>query len=180
MAHEEVAVLKKWMKWVPFLVCTQTACPSDSFSFSALLCDLGRCLDPLANAPGKGKALVSDVPLIHTVVFFAVTNFAMICFAMGARTRHRCMLTIIPSPPTGLWQQITPAAEIQHLFSVSCKSSSWGCDGADGEGVEEHFFHELRDLNVASGNTLVTCLHTSPREQDRYPAAYPTPGQEPM
>ena len=104
----------------------------------------------------------------------------MICGAMGARTRHLCMLKTIPSPPTELWQQITPAAEIQHHFLGSCKSSSWGCGGADGEGVEEHFFHELRDLSVASGNTLVTCLHTSPREQDRYPAVYPIPGQEQM
>ena len=44
--------------------------------------------------------------------------------------------------------------------------------------MEEHFFHELRVLNVASGNTLGTCLHTSLRELDRYQAVYPIPGQE--
>ena len=42
MAHEEVAVLRKWLKWVPLLVCTQTECPSDSFSFWTPLCDLGK------------------------------------------------------------------------------------------------------------------------------------------
>ena len=39
-----------------------------------------------------------------------------------------------------------------------------------GRTAEEHVCHELRVLSVASGNTLVTCLHTSLREIDRYPA----------
>ena len=46
--------------------------------------------------------------------------------------------------------------------------------------MEEHFFHELRVLNVASSNTMVTCLHASLREIDRYQAVYPIPGQELM
>ena len=44
--------------------------------------------------------------------------------------------------------------------------------------MEEHVCPELRDLNVASGNTLVTWLHTSLREIDRYQAVYPIPGQK--
>ena len=46
--------------------------------------------------------------------------------------------------------------------------------------MEGHVCHELRVLSVASGNKMVTCLHTSPREQDRFPAVYPIPGQEPL
>ena len=45
--------------------------------------------------------------------------------------------------------------------------------------MEEHVCHELRDLNVASGNTLVTWLHTSPREKDRYQAVCSILGQGP-
>ena len=39
----------------------QTACPSDSFSFCASLCDLGRCLDRVTKAPGMRNMLVSHV-----------------------------------------------------------------------------------------------------------------------
>ena len=46
--------------------------------------------------------------------------------------------------------------------------------------LEGHVCPELRDLNVASGNTLVTWLHTSPREMDRYQAVCPILGQEPI
>ena len=46
--------------------------------------------------------------------------------------------------------------------------------------MEEHVCPELRDLNVASGNTQVTCLHTSLGEIDRYQAVCPILGQGPI
>ena len=95
MAREELAVLRKWLKWVPLFLFTQTECPSDSFSFWTPLCDRRRWQDQITMTLGNRHMLVSRV-LCDPHGGGGTGRVAMICGAMAARTRHLYMLTKFP------------------------------------------------------------------------------------